>query len=144
MARQPSDDGNDEHCDDRDVSVPAAKSHTFYIGDVKELKRFFRKRLDELTMKPVRPIVTAWVKLLEPKRLTRFGPYHKKLPNEQPQKCTPPWWPRDVPYEEPSHLDKDGKLSFLFAIGCQLTLYRPLDISSRSHAPAPQYRRGQA
>ena len=104
---------------------------------MKELKRFFRKRLDELTMKPVRPIVTAWVKLLEPKRLTRFGPYHKKLPNEQPQECTPPWWPRDVPYEEPSHLDKDGKLSFPFAIGRQLTPHRSLDISSRSHAPAP-------
>jgi hypothetical protein len=137
VARQPSDDENDEQYDDRDASVPTAKSYTFYIGDVKELKRFFRKRLDELTMKPVRPIVTAWVKLLEPKRLTRFGPYHKKLPNEQPQECTPPWWPRDVPYEEPSHLDKDGKLSFPFAIGCQLTLYRSLDISSRSHAPAP-------
>lgn len=137
MARQPSDDENDEQYDDRDASVPTAKSYTFYIGDVKELKRFFRKRLDELTMKPVRPIVTAWVKLLEPKRLTRFGPYHKKLPNEQPQECTPPWWPRDVPYEEPSHLDKDGKLSFPFAIGCQLILYMSLDISSRSHAPAP-------
>ncbi|CAN9413706.1 unnamed protein product [Alternaria alternata] len=129
VARQPSDDENDEQCDDRDVSVPAAKSYTFYIGDMKELKRFFRKRLDELTMKPVRPIVTAWVKLLEPKRLTRFGPYHKKLPNEQPQECTPPWWPRDVPYEEPSHLDKDGLLTLAVDLMLQ---HRDIDVGKRN------------
>ncbi|RII10858.1 hypothetical protein CUC08_Gglean006858 [Alternaria sp. MG1] len=129
VARQPSDDENDEQLDDRDVSVSTAKSYTFYIGDVKELKRFFRKRLDELTMKPVRPIVTAWVKLLEPKRLTRFGPYHKKLPNEQPQECTPPWWPRDVPYEEPSHLDKDGLLTLAVDLMLQ---HRNIDVGKRN------------
>jgi hypothetical protein len=110
ITRQYSEEEDDERYDDNDLTVPTVKSHTFYIGDVEELKRFFRRRLDELTMKPVRPIVTAWVKLLEPKRLTRFGPYHKKLPREQPPECTPPWWPQDVPYEEPSHLDKAGKL----------------------------------
>lgn len=110
-AQQSSDEGVDEQCDDAELTIPTVKSYTFYIGDVEELKRFFRRRLDELTMKPVRPIVTAWVKMLEPKRLTKFGPYHKKLPKEQPPECTPPWWPQDVPYEEPSHLDKAGRLS---------------------------------
>lgn len=108
-----SEDGDDEQYDDRDVPVATQKSYTFYIGDVKPLMGFFHRRLDELTMKPVRPIVTAWVKQLEPKRLSLYGPYHKKLPREQPSECTPPWWPHDVPYEEPSHLDKAGKLSHL-------------------------------
>ncbi len=112
-AHQISDKEDGEQYDDTDVTVATEKSYTFYIGDVDELKRFFRRRLDELTMKPVRPIVTAWVKQLEPKRLSLFGPYHKKLPREQPQGCTPPWWPYHVPYEEPSHLDKAGKLSRL-------------------------------
>ena len=122
IVQQLSDEDDDEqYDDDRDIIVPTGKSYTFYIGDVDELKRFFRRRLDELTMKPVRPIVTAWVKLLEPKRLTRFGPYHKKLAREQPPQCTPPWWPQDVPYEEPSHLDKAGKLLLLYRVESQLT-----------------------
>ena len=108
-----SEDGDDKQYDDRDVPVATQKSHTFYIGDVKPLMGFFHRRLDELTMKPVRPIVTAWVKQLEPKRLSLYGPYHKKLPREQPSECTPPWWPQDVPYEEPSHLDKAGMSSHL-------------------------------
>lgn len=62
-------------------------------------------------MKPLRPIVTAWIKQLEPRRLGAYGPYHKQLPSQQPPECTPPWWPGDVPYEEPSHLDKTGKSS---------------------------------
>ncbi|RAR05560.1 ydr124wp-like protein [Stemphylium lycopersici] len=102
-------DDDEQYC--RDVTIATEQSYTFYIGDIDELKRFFRRRLDELTMKPVRPIVTAWIKQLEPKRLSRYGPYHKKLPKEQPEECTPPWWPRDVPYEEPSHLDKGGLLT---------------------------------
>jgi hypothetical protein len=85
------------------------KSHTFYIGDIDKLMTFFRCRLDELTMKPLRPIVTAWIKQLEPKRLSRYGRYHKKLSRDQPSGCTPPWWPHNVPYEEPSHLDKARK-----------------------------------
>ena len=102
-----SDDDDEQY--GRDVTIATEQSYTFYIGDIDELKRFFRRRLDELTMKPVRPIVTAWIKQLEPKRLSRYGPYHKKLPKEQPEERTPPWCPRDVPYEEPSHLDKGGK-----------------------------------
>ncbi|KAL1793709.1 hypothetical protein ACET3X_008691 [Alternaria dauci] len=124
-----SEDDDDEQHYDGDVTALTAKPYTFYIGDVHELKRFFRRRLDELTMKPVRPIVTAWVKLLEPKRLARFGPYHKKLPHEQPQKCTPPWWPRDVPYEEPSHLDKDGLLTLAVDLMLQ---HRNIDMFKRT------------
>jgi hypothetical protein len=104
-----NEDDDEQYCDDNNVrAVPV--SH-FYIGDLEGYKKFLRRRLDELTMKPLRPIVTAWIKHREPKRLGRYGPYHKQLPRDMPQECTPPWWPRDVPYEEPSHLDKAGKLT---------------------------------
>lgn len=93
----------------KDFKITAEQSYTFYIGDIPELKRFFRRRLDELTMKPLRPIVTAWIKQLEPKRLSHYGAYHKKFPREMSPETTPPWWPSDVRYEEPSHLDKTGK-----------------------------------
>ena len=85
-------------------------ARSFDIGDIDELMYFFKCRLEALTMKPLRPIVTAWIKLLEPERLSLYGVYHKKLPKDQPQGCTtPPWWPQDVPYQEPSHLQKAGE-----------------------------------
>jgi hypothetical protein len=99
--------GDDEA--DKEVSVMTESSRTFHIGDIEALKVFFRQRIDELTMKPVRGMVTSWVKQLEPKRKGGYGPYHKMLPSEAPDDATPPWWPRNVPYIEPAHLDKDGK-----------------------------------
>ncbi|KAG9197384.1 hypothetical protein G6514_001646 [Epicoccum nigrum] len=80
------------------------ESHTFYIGDIPALKKFLHCRFDELTMKPLRGIVTHWVKLLEPRRLGDWGKYHEKLPSEAE---TPPWWPKTVIYKEPSHLKKN-------------------------------------
>lgn len=108
MAQANCYEEENEQCD-RDIKITTKQSYTFYIGDIAKLKKFFRRRLDELTMKPLRPIVTAWIKQLEPKRLSHYGPYHKKFPGEVSAKLTPPWWPSDVRYEEPSHLDKAGK-----------------------------------
>ncbi|KAJ4367018.1 actin cytoskeleton and mitosis protein [Neocucurbitaria cava] len=107
-----SDEEDDDVDDDRDVKVATEQSFSFYIGDIGELKRFFRRRFDELTTRPLRTIVTAWIKQLEPRRLGGYGKYHKQLPSEQPPGCTPPWWPEDVPYNEPSHLSK-GHLQIL-------------------------------
>jgi hypothetical protein len=91
-------------------------------------------------MKPLRPIVTAWIKQLEPKRLSHYGPYHKKLPKEQPPASTPPWWPHDVPYEEPSHLDKNGN-TYPASSRTLTNTRRPPDIGGRCHASAPSDRR---
>jgi hypothetical protein len=99
-------DSRDSKQDNEDAS---GTSQTFYISNINELMKYFKRRLDELTMKPLRPVVTEWIKLLEPKRLSLYGPYHNNLPREQPLGCTPPWWPQDVPYKEPSHLFKTGK-----------------------------------
>jgi hypothetical protein len=92
-----------------ELIVKTEESKTFNVGDIVQLKIFFRNRIDELTMKPVRSLVTAWVKQLEPKRKGLHGPYHKKLPSEAAPELSPPWWPKTVPYSEPAHLDKDGK-----------------------------------
>jgi hypothetical protein len=94
---------------DKELVVVTETSKTFHVGDVDALKIFFRQRIDELTMKPVRGMVTTWLKQLEPKRKGGYGPYHKLLPSQAPEDATPPWWPRTVPYIEPAHLDKDGK-----------------------------------
>ncbi|KAF3026903.1 hypothetical protein E8E12_000010, partial [Didymella heteroderae] len=42
--------------------------------------------------------------LIEPRRLGDWGKYHEMKPSEAE---TPPWWPRDVIYKEPSHLKKE-------------------------------------
>ncbi|KAI8940918.1 hypothetical protein NX059_002176 [Plenodomus lindquistii] len=103
-------DDEDSCDDDTDIRTSNETAHTFYVGDIDHLSKFYRRRLEELTMKPLRPIVTAWIKQLEPRRLGSYGPYHKKMPSQRPPQCTPDWWPRDVRYEEPSHLDKTGLL----------------------------------
>lgn len=103
------DDGDDDR--DTEIIVITETARHCQMGDMKALKNFFRHRIDELTMKPVRGMVTAWIKQLEPKRLGGYGPYHRKLPAEAPADATPPWWPQNVPYIEPAHLDKDSKHS---------------------------------
>lgn len=98
---------NDDVDEDKDAAhVNTEESHTFYIGDLPAFKNFLHCRLDELTMKPLRGIVTHWVRLLEPRRLGDWGKYHEMLPSEAD---TPPWWPETVIYKEPSHLRKTGK-----------------------------------
>ena len=92
--------------DDLSAQVVTEESHTFYIGDIGAFEKFLYYRFDELTMKPLRGIVTHWVKLLEPRRLGDWGKYHEMLPSEAE---SPPWWPRTVIYKEPSHLKKNGK-----------------------------------
>lgn len=109
QSQAPLDDDEEYDDEEDDDRSPSEKAHTFYVGDFDELCKFFRRRLEELTMKPLRPIVTAWIKQLEPRRLGSYGPYHKKMPWQRPPECTPDWWPQDVRYEEPSHLDKAGK-----------------------------------
>ena len=46
---------SDDEQDNKDAS---RKSHTFYIGDIDELMKFFKRRFDELTMNPLRTVVT--------------------------------------------------------------------------------------
>ncbi|KAF3035970.1 hypothetical protein E8E12_007568 [Didymella heteroderae] len=98
-----ADDTNPEDAEPT-VEVVTEESHTFYIGDIDAFKMFLTRRFDELTMKPLRGIATHWVKLIEPRRLGDWGKYHEMKPSEAE---TPPWWPQDVIYKEPSHLKKE-------------------------------------
>jgi hypothetical protein len=120
--RQPQQTYDDDSNDyDDETIVQTESSRTFHVGDIEALKSFLRYRIDELTMKPVRGMVTAWLKRLEPKRKGGYGPYHKMLPSEAPADATPPWWPSHVPYVEPAHLDKDGKHNLQLSIQALLT-----------------------
>ena len=78
--------------------------YTLHIGDEESTKHFYRTRLREIGLKALRQIVTEWVKIIEPNRLRLYGPYHKKSPSKSDPARSPPWWSKDVPYEEPAHL----------------------------------------
>lgn len=104
----------------------AEESYTFYIGDTEAFKKFLRRRFNELTMKPLRDIAKEWIKLIEPRRLGHWGKYHNMKPSEAK---TPPWWPQDVIYKEPSHLTKEGECGYVRCRRC-LTVHRPLDRKS--------------
>jgi hypothetical protein len=132
---QPQQTDEDSNEYDEETTV-----QTFHVGDIEALKSFLRYRIDELTMKPVRGMVTAWLKRVEPKRKGGYGPYHKMLPSEAPADATPPWWPRHVPYVEPAHLDKDGKHSLkLSSLVAYSHLHRSFEPRSRYHNAAPEH-----
>lgn len=106
------DASNTSNTDDYEVTSQSAQrehSHTFRMGNFEALKLFLGFRMDELTVRFLRPIVIEWLKLLEPTRPKKYGPYHKCRPSEAPENAsTPPWWPEDCHYNDPSHLSKTG------------------------------------
>jgi hypothetical protein len=101
-------DNEEERCAGKAAATSTSTGPTaFLTSDFEGLKTFLRMRLEELTMKPLRPIVTEWVKLLVPRRQAFYGPYHKRNPEtDAPANRAPPWWPTGVDYFEPSHLLK--------------------------------------
>jgi hypothetical protein len=133
---------NIDHADNENeeaVAVVNEGSKSFQVGDIDGLKTFLRVRIDELTMRPVRSIVTSWVKKLEPKRKGRYGLYHGLLPTAAPEDETPPWWPQTVPYIEPAHLDKDGKSPIHVILYDRSRPLRSHDLSYRHNTPTPQH-----
>jgi hypothetical protein len=84
--------------------------------------------------------------MLEPKRVLKYGRYHKKLPGEVDPDYTPPWWPSDVVYEEPSPMDKTGMSRILLWVASwRLTRIGRADhASDRTPAHPSEHRRAQA
>jgi type IV secretory pathway VirB10-like protein len=72
-----SEDGDDENQDKRCAATSTGPIE-FFTSDFEALEMFLRMRLEKLTIKPLRPIVAEWVKLLEPRRLEIYGPYQKQ------------------------------------------------------------------
>ncbi|PVH92184.1 hypothetical protein DM02DRAFT_635564 [Periconia macrospinosa] len=83
-----------------------SEQNVLNVNDSNAVKAFYKVRLEELGTKPLRPIVTAWVKRLAPQRANDFGNYRKTSSPDslRPEGNYPPWWPCNAPYIEPSHL----------------------------------------
>ncbi|KAF1966469.1 hypothetical protein BU23DRAFT_560168 [Bimuria novae-zelandiae CBS 107.79] len=130
------DDDNSHDADEpTEPKVKAITVNTFHVGDIESLKAFYEQRFRELTMKPMRDIVTAWVKRLEPRRQQEYGPYQKYVDRRtgKPKAYRKPrWWPAEVPYVEPSHL----KLPHLLPLAVDIMLvHRDADERKRQLDP---------
>lgn len=120
-ARSQRVDDEDDECNEDDEHDPSStpkrtRTETLYINNVEALTKFYRRRFDEMTMKPLRKIITEWVGRLEPQRQSKYGKYDNKLPSKRSEP-SPPWWPSYCPYREPSHLkrEREFQASRLFA-----------------------------
>jgi hypothetical protein len=67
-----------------------------------ELLGWYAARFDSLQQHTCKVVVKAWIKVMEPKKQTRY-PYNKGNEGK------PPWWPSDLRHKEPDHLVKSGK-----------------------------------
>jgi hypothetical protein len=114
------DDDGDEDYIDATFIINYEQTNTLLVNDIPALKQFYYVRFQELTMKPLRQIVTAWVKELSPERTKHYGPYNSKSAaanraNKNVDKSKrPPWWPKNLPYQEPSHLQRKGTIPICF------------------------------
>jgi hypothetical protein len=68
-----------------------------------ELHQWYTSKFDALQQQTCKIVVKAWIKVMEPKKQTRY-PYNKG------EHGKPPWWPQGVRHKEPDHLMKPGKL----------------------------------
>ncbi|KAF2652344.1 hypothetical protein K491DRAFT_719020 [Lophiostoma macrostomum CBS 122681] len=107
------------------VTVPTV---SFNIGDQEATRRFFNVRFDELTMMPSRKMAEDWIDLACPDRRRLYKKYHRKKPSDMPPDpataTEPNWWPRDVRFIEPSHMEYKELIALL---GVLLFLHRELD-----------------
>jgi hypothetical protein len=105
-ADEEEDECHEDEITDQDSVPKRTRTETMYINNIEALTRFYRRRFDEMTMKPLRKIITEWVGRLEPQRQSKYGRYDNKLPSRRDEP-SPPWWPSYCPYREPSHLKRE-------------------------------------
>jgi len=67
-----------------------------------ELMTWYASKFDSLQQQTCKVVVKAWIKVIEPKKQTRY-PYNKGNEGK------PPWWPQDLRHKEPDHLVKFGQ-----------------------------------
>ena len=84
-------------------------AYTLELKDEEARTAFFELRFSQLQQVMCKMIAKEWVKVIEPKKQTRF-PYNKGEAGK------PAWWPADVRHKEPDHLMKPERHALLLAI----------------------------
>ena len=88
-----------------DVNVNLPNSLIFTSES--DVKVYTQSKFIELQQTSCKRVCKAWIKIIEPKKQTRF-PYQKG------DEVKPNWWPTEIRHREPDHLQKTGK--FLFSL----------------------------
>ena len=87
----------------------AQPGYTLELKDENARTEFIELRFSQLQQVMCKMIAKEWVKVIEPKKQTRF-PYNKGDAGK------PTWWPADVRHKEPDHLMKPERHALLLAI----------------------------
>lgn len=83
--------------------------HIIVLRNEAERTAFIETRLGQLQQVMCKMIAKEWIKVIEPKKQTRF-PYNKG------EEGKPGWWPKDVRHKEPDHLMKPERHALLLAM----------------------------
>ncbi|QLL32004.1 hypothetical protein HG536_0C01720 [Torulaspora globosa] len=79
------------------------------LEDLDSLERYLKNAFKHLRQVPCKSIVKAWIKVIEPRKKTKY-PYIKG------ELTKPDWWPRNVQHREPDHLQKDDRMRLMTSI----------------------------
>ncbi|CCH60903.1 hypothetical protein TBLA_0D04060 [Henningerozyma blattae CBS 6284] len=79
------------------------------LNNKRELQSYIYNGLKLLRQVPCKTISKIWIKIIEPKKKTKF-PYIKG------NSTKPEWWPSDVEHREPDHLQKPDRLKLMVSI----------------------------
>ncbi|KAF2763768.1 hypothetical protein EJ03DRAFT_283475 [Teratosphaeria nubilosa] len=77
------------------------------IADEEQVKAFLLDRLDRIQQLSDKKIAKAWIKGICPKKQAEYPYQNKRAPGVDVE--LPPFWPRDVKYKEPDHIQKEGE-----------------------------------
>ncbi|WOO84460.1 putative protein [Vanrija pseudolonga] len=92
------------------------------------IDREYHARFEHLGQNVCANVLKAWIKVVEPKKQTKY-PYKDKKGNEG---RPPPWWPTGLRHIEPDHLHKDERPRLLTSILQQAS--KPRSESARQAA----------
>lgn len=77
------------------------------------IEKYLNSALKLLRQVPCKTIAKVWIKVIEPKKKTKY-PYIKG------NLTRPAWWPKEVEHREPDHLQKPDRLKLMCAIITQV------------------------
>ncbi|SCU86134.1 LANO_0C06854g1_1 [Lachancea nothofagi CBS 11611] len=87
------------------------------LGNGQEVEQYFKNVFSMLRQLQCKAIAKAWIKVVEPKKKSRFPYMNGDL-------SKPYWWPSDVEHREPDHLRKPQRIRLMAAILSQLVPQR--------------------
>ncbi|KAF2418925.1 hypothetical protein EJ08DRAFT_48416 [Tothia fuscella] len=99
----PADDEEEQEI----VILEDKPMRTFRLGNVDEIRRFYRAAFDLVQQTAMKSILKYWIKVIEPDKQKKFPYSHG---------AQPPWWPKDAKYKEPDHIRSDDRLKLGVAI----------------------------